>query len=87
MSTLITKYYIPGYLVRSTVILREEGGGGNVLSLPSTPGSSGELKVDGSVYAATYRVYNGGLPLHSTVRWEVTDEYVEFHRIPTSKDQ
>ena len=86
MSTLITKYYISDYLVGNTVILREEGGG-NVLSLPSTPGRTGELKVDGSVYAATYRVYHGGLPLHSTVRWEVTDEYVEFHRIPTSKDQ
>ena len=68
------------------MILREEGGG-NVLSLPSTLGSSGELKVDGSVYAATYRVYNGGLPLHSTVRWKVTDEYLEFHRIPTSNPQ
>jgi len=79
---LITKFFKEDYQVGATIILRDlEGTGENRLSLPSTPGSSGTIHVDSSIYHATYRTYNGGLPLRETVRWVVDDEYVLFYHI------
>lgn len=76
----IHKYY-KNYILKGNSLVIKSDCGMHYLSLPNEVGRTGTLYIDTGIWFAT----NLNLPKDTTVKWEITDEYILFYKIEDKK--